>query len=45
MNTVILTKVKVQSINYVDNPYRYSSKLSGVVIMVGDFYVCDDAHD
>ena len=45
LNTFILTKVKVQSTNYVYLPARASNKLRGDVIMLGDEYVCDAIHD
>ena len=45
MNTVILTKVKVQPINDDALPYRASIKFRGDKIILGTIYVCDVTHD
>ena len=45
LNTVILTKVKVQSINDVSHPTRASNELRGDTIRLGAVYICDGAHD
>ena len=45
LNNVILTKVKVKSINDVDIPARYPNNLRSGAINFGDVYVCDGAHD
>ena len=45
LNTVILTKAKVKSINYVALPARASNKLRGDEIMLGAVYVCYVTHD
>ena len=45
LSTIILTKVKLQSINDVGIPTRASNKLKGDTIRLGEFYVCVDAHD
>ena len=45
LNTVILTKVKVQSIDYVALPTRASNKFRGDTIRLGAVYVCDDANN
>ena len=44
-NTVILTEVKVQSINDVAITTRDSNKLRGDIIRLGALYVFNDAHD
>ena len=44
-NTVILTEVKVQSINDVAITTRDSNKLRGDIIRLGAVYVFNDAHD
>ena len=44
MNTFILTKIKVQSINDVALPYSALNELRGDAIQLSDVYVCDDAH-
>ena len=41
LNTVILTKVKVKSINYVSISVRSLNNLRGDAIRLGDVYVCD----
>ena len=41
MNTVILTKVKLQKINGVDIPARAPNKLRGDAIKLGAIYACD----
>ena len=41
MNIVILTKVNVISISYVDIPDRASNKLRSDAIRLGTIYVCD----
>ena len=43
-NAVILTKVKVQSINDVALPDIVSNKLRGGAIWLGAVYVCDPTH-
>ena len=45
LNTFILTKVRVQSINYVALPYRASNKLRGDAIRLIAVYVCYDTRD
>ena len=45
LNTVILTKVKVQYINDVALPTRSSSKLRCDSIRMGAVYVCGAIHD
>ena len=45
MNTVILTKLRVQSIHDVDITARTSNKLRGDKIRLGAVYICDDTHD
>ena len=45
MNTVILTKIKVKSINDVSLPAIASNKLRGDTIRLGAVYICDDAND
>ena len=45
MNTVILTEVKVQSINAVALTDRYSNQLRGDTIRYSSVYVFDNAHD
>ena len=45
LNTVILTKVKVQLINDIYLPDRASNKLRGGTIRSGAVYVCDVTHD
>ena len=45
LNTVILTKVKVQPINYAALTTIASDKLKGNVIRLGEVYVCDNVHD
>ena len=44
MNTVILTKVKVKSINDVAIPDRDSNKFRGDEIRLGAVYICDESH-
>ena len=44
-NTVILTKVKVQSINYVTLYGIESNKFRGSAIGLDYVYVCDDTRD
>ena len=45
LNTVILTKVNLQSINYVDIPVRESNQLRGDTIWLGAVYFCNYTHD
>ena len=45
LNTVILTNVKLKSINGVIIPTRSSNKLRDDAIRLGALYVCDDSHD
>ena len=45
LNTVILTKVKVKSINDVNIPSISSNKLRVDAIWLGDVYVCGDTHN
>ena len=45
LNTVILPKVKVKSINGVALPDRAQNNSRGGKIRFSDVYVCDDAHD
>ena len=45
LNTVVLTKAKLQSINDVDLPARASNKLRGNVIRLCAVYDCDDTHN
>ena len=45
LNTVILTKVKVKSINDVALPDKASNKLRGDTIRLSAVYVCDFTHD
>ena len=45
LNTVLLTKVKLKSINDFARPARESNKLRGDAVMSGDVYVFDDTHD
>ena len=45
LNTVILTKVKLQSINDYDLPTRASNKLRENTIRLCAVYVCDVTHD
>ena len=45
MNNVILTKVKVQPINYTAPPDRASNKFRGDAIRLGAVYICDVTHD
>ena len=45
LNTVILSKVRVKSINDVAIPDRASNKLRVDSIRLGDFYICDVTHD
>ena len=45
LNTVILNKLKLQSIKDVALPTRASDNLRDDEIRLGDVYVCDDAHD
>ena len=45
LNTVILTKVKLQSINDVSLPDRDSNKLRGDAIILGAICVCDSSQD
>ena len=44
LNTVILTKLKVKSINYIDFPDIAANKVRGDAIRLGGVYVCDDTH-
>ena len=43
--TVILTKLKLQSMNYLSITTRASNRLRDNVIRIGAVYVCNDAHD
>ena len=43
-NTVILTKVKLKSINYFALPDRASNKLWVYAVRLDAVYVCYDAH-
>ena len=45
LNTVILTEIKVKSINDVSLPAIASNKLRGDTIRLGAVYICDDAND
>ena len=45
INTVILTNVKVKSINEVALPDRSSNTLRGYAIKLGTVYICDGSHD
>ena len=45
LNTVILTKVKVHSVNNVNIPARGINKLSGDTIRLGDVYIYYVTHD
>ena len=45
LNTVILTKVKVQSMNVVNLPDRASNKMRVCAIRLGAGYVCDNIHN
>ena len=45
LNTVILTQVRVQSINDVNIADWDSNKFRINTIRLGAFYVCDDTHD
>ena len=45
MNTVILTKVRVKSINDIALPYRDSNNLRCDSIRLGAVYICDESHD
>ena len=45
MSPVILTKLKLQSINYVYLHDRASNNIKGGVIRLGYVYVCDVTHD
>ena len=45
LNTVIITKLKVKSINYFTLPDRPSNKLRVDEIGLGAVYVCDITHD
>ena len=45
MINVILTKVKIQSINDVTLPDIISNNLRVDAISSGDVYLCDDTHD
>ena len=45
LNTFILTKIKLQSINDVSLPGKSSNKFRGDSIRLGAFYVCDVTHD
>ena len=45
LNTVVLTKIKVQPINDVDIHDRASNKFRGGDIRLGPVYVFDDTHD
>ena len=44
LNTIILTKFKVQSINYFSHPDISSNKLRGDAISLGAVYVCYVTH-
>ena len=44
MDTVVLTKTKVQSINDVDITDKSWNKLKGYAIRLGDVYACDGTH-
>ena len=43
-NTVILTKVKLKSINYVYIPSLESNQLMSDIIRLGNVYFCDVTH-
>ena len=45
MNSVIITKINVKSINDVDLPARFLNNLRGVAIRLVAVYVFDDVHD
>ena len=45
LNTFILTKEKLQSINDIALPNRASNKLRGDAISLGSVYGCDYTHD
>ena len=45
LNIVILTKVRMKSINDIALPNRAQNNLRGDAIRLGDVYVCDDAPD
>ena len=45
MNTVILTKVKLKSLNNVDLPTKSSNNLSCDAIRLVPVYVCDESND
>ena len=45
MNTVILTKVKVKSINDASLTTRLSNNLMGDAFRLGGVYVCVELHD
>ena len=45
LNSVILTQVKVQPINYVSIPDKASNKLRGDAIRLGDAYIFYVTHD
>ena len=45
LNTVILTKVRVQTINDVALPGISYNTLRGDAIRLGDIYVCDVTHN
>ena len=45
LNDVIVTKVKVQSINHVSTTNIYSNNLRDNTIWLGAVYVCDGEHD
>ena len=42
---MIITKVKVQSINYIAINARALNTLTGYAISLGGVYVCDNTHD
>ena len=45
LSTVILTKVRSQSINDVAIPDRASNKFRGDAVRLGHVYICDVTHD
>ena len=45
LNTIILTKVRVKSINDVTLPDRSSNNFRGDAIRLAGFYVCDVTHN
>ena len=44
LNAIILTQVKLKSINYVALPTRTSNHLRGDVTRLGAMYIFDNAH-